>query len=180
MACTEINECVLDVFMDDGDFTVTVTGMTRDGKADSGHVDWAATADGNVKLIGLVSTWDADADSPADSPVTVKLKAVDGRNLEAEVSVLVSVNGAPALSELGQSFAGSTHSVDKMLTLTNGVSAWFMNAETADAVAYTGESENDNIASVEADAGHRRTDRLRYRYHRSHSRSEHNHYDNGD
>ena len=64
MACTEINECVLDVFMDDGDITVTVTGMTRDDKADSGHVDWAATADGNVKLIGLVSTWDADAEPP--------------------------------------------------------------------------------------------------------------------
>ena len=151
MECAEINECVLDVFGDDGDITVTVTGMTRDEKPDSGHVDWAPTDDGNVKLIGLASTWDADATPAADSPITVKLKAVDGRGLEAEASVLVSVNAAPTLSELGQSFVGSSHAVDKMLTLTNEVSAWFMNAEGGDTLAFTGESDNANIASIDDD-----------------------------
>ena len=80
----------------------------------------------------------------------MKLKAVDGRDLEAEVSVLVSVNGAPALSELGQSFAGSSHQVDETLTLTNEVSSWFVNAEDGDTLVYTGTSKNSNIASIGA------------------------------
>ena len=151
MACAEINECVLDlVFMDDGDITVTVTGMTRDDKDDSAKVGWETTDDGKVKLIGLASTWDADATPAADSPVTVKLKAVDERGLDAEVSVLVSVNAAPTVSALGQSFVRSSHEVDETLTLTNEISSWFMNAET-DALAYTGESKNADIASIDAD-----------------------------
>jgi hypothetical protein len=151
MACAEINECVLDVFTEDGDgdFTVTVTGMTRADKADSGKVGWELTDDGNVKLIGLASTWDADADVPADSPVTVKLKAVDERGLDAEVSVLVSVNAAPTVSDKGKLFAGTSRDVDESLTLTSAVSGWFENDETTgDTVTYTGESADTDIVSI--------------------------------
>jgi hypothetical protein len=153
MACAEINECVLDlVFMDDGDITVTVTGMTRDDKDDSGKVGWETTDDGKVKLIGLASTWDADADVPADSPVTVKLKAVDERGLDAEVSVLVSVNAAPTVSDKGKLFAGTSRDVDESLTLTSAVSGWFENDEGTDTVTYTGESADTDTATITTEA----------------------------
>ena len=106
MACAKIQECVLDVFTDEGDITVTVVSMTRDDVMDTSKVGWSASADGSaVTLTGMASTWDKDRKNdrneavPGHAPVTVKLKATDMGELSTEVSVLVAVNGPPTLSE---------------------------------------------------------------------------------
>ena len=151
MACPMINECVANAFVDDGDITVTVTGMTRLGKASSGVVDWMATADNNVKLIGLASTWNGDLDTPGHSSVTVNLKAVDSKGLETKAAVLVNVDAAPTLSSVGMNLDGSTHEVEGTKIITSATSGLFTNPEGGVTLGYTEESSNDNVAASAID-----------------------------
>ena len=152
MACPMINECVLDAFEDDGDITVIVTGMTRDGKANSGLVSWTPTDDDNVKLIGMASTWDGD--EYAHSSVTVNLKAIDTKGLEMKAAVLVNVDAAPTISTpVGQSIAGSLHEVKESKIITSSVSGLFANAEGGVMLGYTEGSSNDKVASSEIGDG---------------------------
>ena len=154
LVCAKINECVLDVFNDDpGDeITISVEGMTQQGKAVADKVGWELTDSGAIKLIGKASTWVVPAGEnavAAHQPVTVKLKAVDSRKLETEASVLVNVDAAPTVTALGMSYDGSTRDVNGALTITTDVSGWFANAEGGTPV-YTGTSKNTAIATITA------------------------------
>ena len=143
--CMKINECVLDVFDDNGKFTVSVTGMTQGGKAVSDLIravpELMDDGTSKIKLIGMAS---ADG---ADKVVTVNLKATDDKGLWSTASVIVNVDEAPKVSTLGEAFNGSSHNVDESLRLTAAVSGWFEDEDT-NSLTYGAEPANDDIAAV--------------------------------
>ena len=140
MICTKINECVLDVFSDQDDFDVSVTGMTQAGKAVSGLIRSEPTDDGKIRLIGMATTWVVVEDGDdVFRPVTVKLKAVDSRGLENTASVLVDVDAAPTVTTLGRSIDGASYDVDDAtgkLRLSTNAATWFDDADHADRCGY--------------------------------------------
>ncbi len=146
--CAKINECMLDVFQDDDKLTVTVTGMTVGGKADSMKVT-AVASDKGVTLSGMRSTYDTA--TSAHIPVRVNLMARDTKGLETKAAVMVSVDTAPSLSDLGKSIMGATYNVDNTYTLkTNGAVAFFMDDLGAD-VTVAAAPTNAAVATIPTD-----------------------------
>ena len=153
-ACAKIHECVLDVFKDDGDITVTVVSMTRNDLTDTSKVGSSAK-DNDVTLTGMMSTWDKDKtdsqgdSAPGDVPVTVKLKATDKGGQSLEASVLVAVNGPPTLSK-GASDIGRSGKVKvgEKVSLTTDAAGLFTDLET-DARTLTLKSSNALVATAE-------------------------------
>ena len=148
-AAKTINQIVLDVFTDDGDIeTVEVVSITRDDVMDSSRVGWSADG-ADVTLTGMASTWNADANPPAENPVIVKLKATDEGKLSAEVSVQVAVNAPPMVSKDGAA-------VDRMVktnfgtpvTLSSSPAGLFTDPE-GDTITVSAQSSNEAIATVE-------------------------------
>ena len=154
-ACAKINECELDAFTDDNGekLMVSVTGTTRlDKDAGMTYVSSMPT-DGSVKLMGEMSTWNADSTPPAHESVTVKLKAMDMHGLMKEVSVLVNVDGAPMVTASGQFYAGKSYEVNYTRTIvdatgdSDGLVGWFEDPEGAD-LTISATSADDDIATV--------------------------------
>ena len=158
--CTKINECVLDVFEDDDDITITVEGMTVQGNADSTKVS-AVVSDTDVTVTGMASTWiaaDPDADPPVDAgfrAVRISLKATDSKGLDTETAVLVDVDAAPTLSDLGMNIRGTTYTVEGTYTLTTGDGTAFFQDDTptGSTIAVTAAPGNAAIATVATTAG---------------------------
>ena len=151
--CAKIQECVLDVFTDDGDFMVTVVSMTRDDVMDTSKVGWSADGDA-VTLTGMASTWDKDrknADGNADArhaPVTVKLKAIDMGGQPTEVSVLVAVNGPPTPSEGAASVGRSAKTkVGEKVSFSTVPMGLFIDPDD-DLFTLGAESSNDQVATA--------------------------------
>ena len=151
--CPKISECLLAVFADDDDFTVTVTGMIVGGKADSTKVGYKMTDEG-ITLTGMDSTWDAAATPAAHSSVRVNLMARDTKGLETKAAVMVDVDAAPSLSDLGNALMGASYNVDSddgTLTLSSGNgAAYFENDQVTATLAFTvtATPSNTNIATA--------------------------------
>ena len=152
-ACAKIQECVLDVFSDEGDIVVTVVSMTRNDLMDSSKVGWSADG-ADVTLTGMASTWDKDrkdsnnADDPDHAPVTVKLKATDTNEQSTEVSVLVAVNGPPMLSDSAAGVGRSAKTkVGDEVSFTTNPAGLFADAE-GDARELSVKSSNEQVATA--------------------------------
>ena len=145
--CPKISECLLAVFADDDDFTVTVTGMIVGGKADSTKVGYKMTDEG-ITLTGMDSTWDAAATPAAHSSVRVNLMARDTKGLETKAAVMVDVDAAPSLSDLGIALMGSTHNVDGVLTLTSGDGTGYFENDGVTASTDLGVAGSQGNASI--------------------------------
>ncbi|MDE0023953.1 MAG: hypothetical protein OXP69_06000, partial [Spirochaetaceae bacterium] len=108
---------------------------------------------GKITLMGMESTWDADANTPVHSSVRVNLMARDTKGLETKAAVMVNVDAAPSLTALGQRIMGATFDIDgsRVISITNGTA--FFDDDNADGgtapdVAVTGAPENTNIARL--------------------------------
>jgi hypothetical protein len=154
-ACPKINECKLAIFDDDDEITVTVEGMTVEGRADSTKVS-AVEADGRVTLVGMSSTY-VEADTEADPPVeaehrsvTVSLIATDSKGLTTKHSVTVDVDAAPTLSDVGMAIHGATYDVEGTYTLTTDDGDAFFKNESISGItiAVTAAPANMAIATV--------------------------------
>ena len=158
--CEKINECMLAVFDDDDDITVVVEGMTVQGNADRTKVVATESAMG-VTLMGRASTWipaDADADPPVvegHRQVRVNLVATDSKGLDTKAAVLVEVDAAPTLSDLGMNIDGNTYNVKGTYTLTTGDGMAFFKDDLADGRSYAVAATSGNvaIATVVTNAG---------------------------
>ncbi|MCY4481244.1 MAG: collagen-like protein [Spirochaetaceae bacterium] len=148
--CKSINSCVLAVFSDDDELTISVKGMTQEGKADTTKVGWSTTPSGAIELFGIASTWLApDGGTANHRSITVTLEAEDTKGLTAEAKVLVNVDSAPTLTTLGQSYVGTTQDVDGQLVVTTDATGWFQDTETTGTPTYSGKTGNDDIAVID-------------------------------
>ena len=149
-ACAMINSCVLNVFMDDGDTTLEVVSMTHDDVMDTSKVGWELDDDA-IKLTGMESTWDSDADPEAHSPVTVKLKATDMGGQSTEVSMLIAVNGPPMMSENAAGVGRSAETtVGGEVALSTTPAGLFTDPE-GDARTLSADTSNAAVAAVDHD-----------------------------
>ena len=107
-SCEQFDDCVLDIFTDDGDVMRSVSDP-----ASSDNFSSAINDDGMIVLTGLMSTYNPESEeTDKDEPITVKIKAEDKNGLSNEVTIMLSVNKAPEMSEGAASV---------MRTLTVGV-----------------------------------------------------------
>ena len=93
-SCSMFNECAITLFEDDeAGYSIEVTSD------EEGKYSWRVE-DEELTLIGLQSTWDADADPDAvDDPIMVEVKAEDANGLSIEVSFMLTVNAAPTVGD---------------------------------------------------------------------------------
>jgi hypothetical protein len=144
-SCEQFNECVLDIFTDDGDVIRSVSDP-----ASSDNFSWVLNDDGMIVLTGLVSTYDADAETPVDEPITVKVKAEDKSGLSNEVTIMLSVNKAPEMSEGAASVVRTLEvgvgSEGTGMLSTSGASLFTDFEDDARTISW--ETSNDAIATV--------------------------------
>jgi hypothetical protein len=144
-SCEQFNACVLDIFEDDGDVERSVSDP-----ASSDNFSWVLNDDGMIVLTGLVSTYDADAETPVDEPITVKVKAEDKSGLSNEVTIMLSVNKAPEMSE-GAASVVRTLTVgvgnEETGTITGNPASLFTDMED-NTSPVTFDSGNEAIATV--------------------------------
>jgi hypothetical protein len=146
-SCSMFNECELELFQDDGDYTITVTSDEK------GKYSWDADQ-GMLTLTGLAPTWDEEADpAAADAPVMVKVKAEDGDGLSLEVSFMLSVNAPPTLSENAEALVKSVEitvgTEPTSLITAEGAALLFKDVEDDTVVASFG-SSNDSVVTITA------------------------------
>ena len=151
-SCSMFNECELELFQDDGDYTITVTSDEK------GKYSWDADQD-MLTLTGLAPTWDEEADpAAADAPVMVKVKAEDGDGLSLEVSFMLSVNAPPTLSEnagevsRNRDFTLGATGVTPTIITVEAARALFEDIE-GDTVLPTFTSSNDSVVTIVAATG---------------------------
>ena len=139
-SCGMFNMCELTLFSDDGDgaLDVSVTSQASD------KYSWSVM-DGKLTLTGLASTWNADADVPADAPVEVDVMAMDEGGLSLEVTFMLSVNAPPTLSK-------AADEVDTSVEFTLGATAGLTLINQAGAVALFEDPEGDTVVASFASA----------------------------
>jgi hypothetical protein len=145
-SCEQFNECVLDIFTDDGDVIRSVSDP-----ASSDNFSWVLNDDGMIVLTGEMSTYNPDStESDKDEPITVKIKAEDNNELSSEVTIMLSVNKAPEMSE-GAASVVRTLTVgvgnEETGTITGNPASLFTDMED-NTSPVTFDSGNEAIATV--------------------------------
>jgi hypothetical protein len=149
-SCKMFDECVLDIFTDQGDVTRSVVSPSTSDKFSRTFND-----DDMIQLNGLASTFNPKEEEGSVigyEPITVKVRAVDGTDLKREVTIQVNVNSAPMPSE-GSAAVTKTIEVLKtppsgtMYTVSDTAASLFTDIE-GDSLTISYKSDNVAVATV--------------------------------
>ncbi len=141
-SCATFNSCVVTIFTDQDDFTLSVVADP------SGHLTWEDQGEGKLLLTGVSGT-------DADTPVEVDVTATDSDGQDRTLRFNVIVDAAPTISEAG---AAVQRTITLMPTDTYSVlGAVAGNIDDAfeddQDVTVAFESANVLIATVDATSG---------------------------
>ena len=146
-SCAAFNECVLDLFTDDGDLMDSVTAP--DG---SDNFGWTVNVDGRVVVTGLVPT--RDTDTGADAPITLTIEAEDTNGLSATLDIALTVNKAPEESDgaADVSRAVSVDGITSTAQITSSPASLFTDLE-GDRFTVAFSTSNPAVATVDPTTG---------------------------